>query len=304
MILLIFFLFNIICLLISVAFLTLLERKILSYIQLRKGPNKVGYLGIFQPFSDAIKLFVKEYNLPYLSNYFLFIFSPFLSFFISLLLWIIIPIFSHIFFINFGILFIFCCLRVRVYGILFSGWASNSKYSLLGSLRSVAQTISYEVSIALIILSLIYTYNSCNIFIYLNIQRYFYSFFYFYFLFFILFCSLVAELNRTPFDFSEGESELVSGFNVEYRSYGFVLIFLSEYANIIFISTLLVHLFFSSFWSLIFRLKLFIFVFLFICIRGLFPRFRYDKLIYLCWKSILPLTLIFFTIFYYIKNLL
>lgn len=289
------------CVLVSVAFVTLLERKVLSYIQFRKGPNKLGVLGIIQPFSDALKLITKEYNFPLFSNQVLFFLSPLYSFVISLLLWLILPVYSFLIFINYRMLFFLCCLRLGVYGILISGWSSNSKYSLLGSLRSVAQTISYEIALALILLSLIVRFNSCNFSSYINGQIIFYSIFFLSPLFFILFCSLIAELNRTPFDFSEGESELVSGFNVEYSSYGFTLIFLSEYSNIIFISSLILHFFFSSSWGFFLSLKLVLVIFLIITIRGLLPRYRYDKLMYLSWKSILPLSLIIYPYFILLK---
>lgn len=303
-ILFIFIVLNFVCVIIRVAFLTLIERKVLAYVQFRKGPNKVGYLGIFQPFSDAVKLFIKELNLPTSSNVVIFLFSPFFIFFVSFILWLLISVNSDIFLLKFGLLYFLCCLSLGVYGTLFSGWSSNSKYSLLGALRSVAQTISYEISLVLIILSFIYVYNTCNFSYFKELSSIFYSFYFFIFLFFIFFCSILAELNRTPFDFTEGESELVSGFNVEYSSYRFALIFLSEYSNIIFISFIIVLFFFRRIWNLIFRIKLFFFIFLIIIIRGLLPRYRYDKLIYLCWKVILPISLLLFYEFYFLKNIM
>lgn len=282
----------IICVIVRVAFLTLLERKVLGYIQIRKGPNKIGYLGILQPFCDAVKLFTKEQFFPFLSNFFIYYFSPILSLFLSLFVWFCIPYVMKFFSFEYGILFFFCCLSFRVYIIIIAGWSSNSVYALLGSLRSVAQTISYEVSLVLILLNLLFFLISFNL-IYFN---FFQKDLWFFFLFFpiglIWIVSILAETNRTPFDFAEGESELVSGFNVEYGGGGFALIFLAEYARILFIRIIFSLIFLGSFFfSYFFFLKLNFISFLFIWIRGSFPRFRYDKLIFIAWKSYLPISL-------------
>nr|YP_010126914.1 NADH dehydrogenase subunit 1 [Anopheles longipalpis]QPO06507.1 NADH dehydrogenase subunit 1 [Anopheles parensis]QPO07066.1 NADH dehydrogenase subunit 1 [Anopheles funestus]QPO06559.1 NADH dehydrogenase subunit 1 [Anopheles parensis]QPO06624.1 NADH dehydrogenase subunit 1 [Anopheles longipalpis]QPO06702.1 NADH dehydrogenase subunit 1 [Anopheles longipalpis] len=282
----------VICVMVGVAFLTLLERKVLGYIQIRKGPNKVGFNGLLQPFSDAVKLFTKEQTYPLLSNYISYYFSPVFSLFLSLLIWMCIPYLIKLYSFNLGVLFFLCCTSLGVYTVMIAGWSSNSNYALLGGLRAVAQTISYEVSLALILLSFIFlvgNYNFLNFYIYQD------------YVWFIVFCfplglvwlaSCLAETNRTPFDFAEGESELVSGFNVEYSSGGFALIFLAEYSSILFMSMLFVVIFLGSdIYSFMFFFKLSFISFIFIWVRGTLPRFRYDKLMYLAWKSFLPLSL-------------
>nr|QVL28685.1 NADH dehydrogenase subunit 1 [Eristalinus viridis] len=282
----------IICVLVSVAFLTLLERKVLGYIQIRKGPNKVGLMGIPQPFCDAIKLFTKEQTYPLLSNYISYYFSPVFSLFLSLLLWMCMPFFIKLFSFNLGLLFFMCCTSLGVYTVMIAGWSSNSNYALLGSLRSVAQTISYEVSLALILLSFIFLINNYNMLNFYYYQKYLWFFFMLYPLVFIWLTISLAETNRTPFDFAEGESELVSGFNVEYSSGGFALIFLSEYASILFMSMLFSLIFLGGdVFNFMFYFKLMFISFMFIWVRGTLPRFRYDKLMYLAWKGFLPFSL-------------
>nr|UPM51944.1 NADH dehydrogenase subunit 1 [Parnassius apollo] len=291
--------------LIGVAFLTLLERKVLGYIQIRKGPNKVGYMGILQPFSDAIKLFTKEQVFPMYSNYISYYFSPIISFILSLMVWMLIPYYFNMISFNLGILFFLCCTSMGVYTVMVAGWSSNSNYSLLGGLRAVAQTISYEVSLALIMLSsimLIMDFNMMKFFIYQDLI-------WFFFLMLPLSMSWIssslAETNRTPFDFAEGESELVSGFNIEYSSGGFALIFLAEYSSILFMSMLFVLLYLGGYnMSLFFYLKLIFISFLFIWVRGTLPRYRYDKLMYLSWKSYLPISLNYLLFFVGLKMFL
>nr|QPT74084.1 NADH dehydrogenase subunit 1 [Micadina brachyptera] len=286
------FLLLIILVLVGVAFFTLLERKVLGYIQIRKGPNKVSLLGIFQPFSDAIKLFSKESVLPNLSNFIPYYFSPVFNLFLSLIIWIVIPYFSNLFSYNLGLMFFLCCASLNVYSIMIAGWSSNSNYALLGGLRSVAQTISYEVSLFIILLSFIILIGG-----YCLIDFYYLQYFGWYILLYFplclcLFSSFLADTNRTPFDFAEGESELVSGFNVEYSSGGFILIFLSEYSMILFMSLFSCIVFFGcDLFSIFFFMKMVFFSFLFIWVRGTLPRFRYDKLMYLAWKCYLPLSL-------------
>nr|ADY25062.1 NADH dehydrogenase subunit 1 [Chilo suppressalis] len=278
--------------LIGVAFLTLLERKVLGYIQIRKGPNKVGFIGILQPFSDAIKLFTKEQTYPSFSNYLVYYFSPVVSFILSLMIWMLIPYYYNLISFNLGILFFLCCTSMGVYTVMVAGWSSNSNYSLLGGLRAVAQTISYEVSLALILMSsilMIMSFNMMKFMIYQNL------------IWFIIimiplsmcwFSSSLAETNRTPYDFAEGESELVSGFNIEYSSGGFALIFLAEYSSILFMSLLMVLIYMGGYeLTLGFYLKISLVAFLFIWVRGTLPRYRYDKLMYLAWKMYLPISL-------------
>uniref|UniRef100_UPI0030023C00 NADH dehydrogenase subunit 1 n=1 Tax=Gonypeta brunneri TaxID=2909294 RepID=UPI0030023C00 len=292
----------IIFVMIGVAFFTLLERKVLGYIHLRKGPNKVGFMGVLQPFSDAIKLFCKEHINPLASNYLLYYICPVFSLFLSLILWMLMPYMSGFYTFNLGLFFFLVCTSMGVYTVMLAGWSSNSNYALLGGLRAVAQTISYEVSLALILLSFVFLVGSYSLmdFYYYQISVWF--------LFFcfplcnIWFVSCLAETNRSPFDFAEGESELVSGFNVEYSSGGFALIFLSEYTSILFMSMLMSILFLgSNLNSLIFYLKLIFISYLFIWVRGTLPRYRYDKLMYLAWKSFLPLSLNFLFFFLGLK---
>nr|QNE85497.1 NADH dehydrogenase subunit 1 [Sarcophaga haemorrhoa] len=288
----------IIFVLVSVAFLTLLERKVLGYIQIRKGPNKVGIVGIPQPFCDAIKLFTKEQTYPLLSNYISYYFSPVFSLFLSLLVWMCMPLFVKFFSFNLGLLFFLCCTSLGVYTVMIAGWSSNSNYALLGGLRAVAQTISYEVSLALVLLSFVFLIGGYNMLMFYKYQLFIWFLFIMFPMALVWFSISLAETNRTPFDFAEGESELVSGFNVEYSSGGFALIFLAEYASILFMSMLFCVMFLGSdVFSLLFYLKLTFISFMFIWVRGTLPRFRYDKLMYLAWKSFLPFSLNFLLFF-------
>nr|YP_010946647.1 NADH dehydrogenase subunit 1 [Margattea cuspidata]WGO57365.1 NADH dehydrogenase subunit 1 [Margattea cuspidata] len=277
---------------VGVAFLTLLERSVLGYIHIRKGPNKVGLFGVFQPFSDAIKLFLKEQTFPLISNFISYYFAPVINLFLALIIWVLTPYLSGFFSFEMGFLFFLGCLSLGVYTVMIAGWSSNSNYSLLGGLRAVAQTISYEVSLGLVMLSFVFLVGSYNLIALYCYQEYVWLVFIFFPLSLIWIASSLAETNRTPFDFAEGESELVSGFNVEYSSGGFALIFLAEYASILFMSMIIVMIFFGGdVDTFFFYLKLVIVSFMFIWIRGTLPRFRYDKLMYLAWKSFLPLSL-------------
>lgn len=295
----------IICVIVGVAFLTLLERKVLGYIQIRKGPNKVGFLGIPQPFSDAIKLFTKEQTYPLVSNYIFYYFSPIFSLFLALLIWLCIPYLTKLYSFNLGVLFFLCCTRMGVYTVMIAGWSSNSNYALLGGLRAVAQTISYEVRLALVLLSFIFLVGNYNFLSFNLLQDYVWFLVIRFPLGLVWFASSLAETNRTPFDFAEGESELVSGFNVEYRSGGFALIFLAEYARILFMRILFVVIFLGrDIYSVLFFIKLAVVSFIFIWVRGTLPRFRYDKLIYLAWKSFLPFSLNYLFFFIGVKILI
>nr|YP_010836001.1 NADH dehydrogenase subunit 1 [Rhabdiopteryx christinae]WGC89520.1 NADH dehydrogenase subunit 1 [Rhabdiopteryx christinae] len=294
----------VVCVLVGVAFLTLLERKVLGYIQIRKGPNKVGFAGIPQPFCDAIKLFTKEQTYPVLSNYLPYYFSPVFSLFLSLLAWMIMPYLTGLYNFNLGLLFFLACTSLGVYTVMIAGWSSNSNYALLGGLRAVAQTISYEVSLALILLSFVFLVGGYCLIDFIKFQSYMWFLLMTFPLALSWFASCLAETNRTPFDFAEGESELVSGFNVEYSSGGFALIFLAEYASILFMSMLFCVIFLgSNIYSFGFFIKLSIIAFMFIWARGTLPRFRYDKLMYLAWKSFLPLSLNYLFLFLGLKLL-
>lgn len=284
--------------LIGVAFLTLLERRVLGYIQLRKGPNRVGWAGVPQPFADAIKLFTKESTYPLVSNFLMYLAAPITAMALALVVWIVLPIKFGLHNFNIGMLFFLCCTSLGVYTVLISGWASNSKYSMLGGLRSVAQTISYEVRLALILISFFILVRSFNINEIISTQSACNFMLAAPPLALMWFASRLAETNRTPFDLAEGESELVSGFNIEYRSGGFALIFIAEYARILFIRCLTVVIFLgpnNNFW--LYALKRAALAFTFVWARGTLPRIRYDKLINLAWKRFLPVALNYIVIF-------
>nr|QLY89864.1 NADH dehydrogenase subunit 1 [Viviparus viviparus] len=290
--------FSYVCILLAVAFFTLLERKGLSYMQIRKGPNKVGFVGVPQPLADAAKLLTKEIVKPISSNYFLYLGAPVFSFSLALLLWQLYPSFFSAGYFKWGVLFFLCISGLNVYGTLLAGWASNSKYALIGSLRAVAQTISYEVSMALIFLFPLFMIGNFSFFEIKDSQGTVWLIFLMSPISFLWFVTCVAETNRAPFDFAEGESELVSGFNIEYGAAGFALIFLAEYANILVMSLFSVVLFlggpfFLFFISdLFFMMKVLFLAFLFIWVRASYPRFRYDLLMSLTWKSFLPVALV------------
>jgi len=293
----------IVCLLISVAYFTLAERKIMGGIQRRRGPNVIGFVGLFQPLADGLKLFVKETVIPTSSNRILFIIAPMLTFFLSLMGWLILPFNEDtvLFDGNLGLLYFFAISSLCVYGIILSGWSSNSKYSLLGSLRSVAQMISYEISMGFIFLIIIVSCGSLNLIEIVVSQQKIWNFLPHFPMFIAFFIAALAETNRHPFDLPEAEAELVSGYNVEYSAMGFALFFLAEYANMLLISGLTVILFFGG-WlnpfhiyifpaSLTFSLKLSLFVIFFIWARAALPRYRYDQLMLLGWKIFLPFSL-------------
>nr|YP_009971824.1 NADH dehydrogenase subunit 1 [Deporaus marginatus]QNH68711.1 NADH dehydrogenase subunit 1 [Deporaus marginatus] len=291
-----------ICVLVGVAFLTLMERKVLGYIQLRKGPNKLGFVGLLQPFSDAIKLFSKEQTYPYMSNFNLYYFSPVVNLFLALLLWVSMPFITTNFSFNLSILFFLSVSSLGVYTIMLAGWSSNSNYAMLGSMRAVAQSISYEVSLVLILLSFLFLISSLNMIDLMKYQENVWFIFLMLPLSLMWFVSSLAETNRTPFDFAEGESELVSGFNVEYSSGSFAMIFLAEYANILFMSMICVMMFLGGdVISWMFFIKLVFMSFLWLWVRGTLPRYRYDKLMYLAWKSYLPVSLNFLIIYFSLK---
>lgn len=279
--------------LVNVAFITLLERKVLGYSQLRKGPNKVGLIGLVQPFNDAIKLFTKEMVFPNSSNSVLFLFRPAIAIVLSLIVWIILPDAGIFLRVSLRIILMYIVLRINIYPLMASGWSSNSVYASIGALRGVAQTVSYEVRFALIILIFLISGERLRLLSLIEHNLYWFKMFLFLPIIFLWLITRLAETNRTPFDFAEGESELVSGFNIEYGRVGFALIFMAEYARIYFISTVFILVFFSvGSNSIIYYIIVSVVVFFWIWVRATLPRYRYDMLISLTWISYLPITLI------------
>nr|BAN57827.1 NADH dehydrogenase subunit 1 [Ursus arctos] len=297
------FMINIISLvvpiLLAVAFLTLVERKVLGYMQLRKGPNIVGPYGLLQPIADATKLFTKEPLRPLTSSTTMFIMAPILALTLALTMWVPLPMPYPLVNMNLGVLFMLAMSSLAVYSILWSGWASNSKYALIGALRAVAQTISYEVTLAIILLSVLLMNGSFTLSTLITTQEHLWLIFPTWPLAMMWFISTLAETNRAPFDLAEGESELVSGFNVEYAAGPFALFFLAEYTNIIMMNALTTILFFGAFhnpympelYTVNFTGKTLLLTASFLWIRASYPRFRYDQLMHLLWKNFLPLTL-------------
>ena len=298
-------------LLLFIAYLTYFERKVIGAMQLRKGPNVVGPFGLLQPIADGIKLLTKETIFPDNSSKFLFILSPVLTFALALLAWAVIPVDYKIVLsdINVGLMYIFAISSLGIYGIIVAGWSSNSRYAFLGSLRSAAQMISYEVSIGLIIISVLLSSGSLNLTdIVMSQQNLWYVVPHFP-MFVIFFISTLAETNRAPFDLPEAESELVAGYNVEYSSMSFGLFFLGEYGNMILMSSMSTILFLggwlppfeSQYFDLIpgylwFLIKVVALLFVFLWVRATLPRYRYDQLMTLGWKLFLPLSLLWIII--------
>lgn len=291
-------------LLISVAYLTLLERKVMASMQQRRGPNVVGFFGLLQPFADGLKLLIKETILPSSANIGIFILAPILTFLLSLITWAVIPIGNDLVFvdINVGVLYLLAVSSLGVYGIITAGWSSNSKYAFLGALRSAAQMISYEVSMGLIIISVLVCAGSLNLTDIVISQETIWYIYPLFPLFIMFFISALAETNRAPFDLPEAEAELVSGYNTEYAAMGFALFFLGEYSNMIMMSSTLTIFFLGGWLSPInilnfipgifwFGLKTTMILFVFIWVRAAFPRYRYDQLMRIGWKIFLPFSL-------------
>lgn len=293
-------------LLISVAYFTLAERKIMGIIQRRKGPNVIGFVGLLQPLADGLKLFVKETILPSSSNLIVFLIAPMITFILSLIGWAVIPLSENIVLsdINVGIIYLFAVSSLSVFGIITAGWSSNSKYPFLGALRSAAQMISYEVSIGFVIATVALCSGSFNLSSVVLAQKYVWYWIPLMPMFIIFLVSMLAETNRHPFDLPEAEAELVSGYNVEYSAMTFALFFLGEYANMLLMSSLASILFLGGWLPIInitpfslvpgaiwFSFKIVLGVIFFIMMRALLPRFRYDQLMFIGWKCFLPLSL-------------
>ena len=293
-------------LLVAVAYLTLLERKVMASMQQRRGPNVVGLFGLLQPLADGLKLLIKETILPSSANTIIFILAPIITFLLALVTWSVIPFGADMVLIdlNVGILFVFAISSLGVYGIIAAGWSSNSKYSFLGALRSAAQMVSYEVSIGLIIMCVLLCAGSLNLSEIVYAQKEVWYCIPLFPLFIMFFISGLAETNRAPFDLPEAEAELVSGYNTEYAAMGFALFFLGEYANMILMCSVLSILFLGGWLPLInvfpfnlipgvfwFGFKVTILLFVFVWVRAAFPRYRYDQLMRLGWKVFLPFSL-------------
>lgn len=294
-------LFIIIGLVLLVAYLVYAERKIIGFMQLRQGPNTVGPFGLLQPIADAVKALHKEIIIPHKANKFLFLFAPLLTFSFSLMAWAVVPVgFGKAFVdLNVGILYIFAISSLNVYGIMIAGWASNSKYAFLGALRSCSQMISYEVSIGLIIMSVLISSGSMNLYDIVMSQKKIWYVIPHFPMFVLFMISILAETNRTPFDLPEAEAELAGGYNVEYSSFPFALFMLGEYANVILMSAVTTLLFLGGWLPVIdglmhpfiwFALKTCSVIFIFIWVRATLPRYRYDQLMRIGWKVFLPLS--------------
>ena len=290
-----------------VAYLTYAERKVLAWMQMRRGPNIVGPLGLFQPVADGIKFLFKEIIIPAGANRALFIFAPMLTFTLSLVAWAVIPFNEGwvLADINVGILYLFAVSSLGVYGIIIAGWASNSKYAFLGALRSAAQMVSYEVSIGFVMVTVLVAVGSLNLSDIVRMQEGMWFCIPLFPMFIVFFISILAETNRSPFDLSEAEAELVSGYNVEYSAMAFLLFMMGEYGNMILMSAITTILFLGGWlppfdimpFNLIpgpiwFALKIAFVLFCFLWVRATFPRFRYDQLMRLGWKVFLPLSLL------------
>ncbi len=292
--------------LMSVAYLTLAERKVLAAMQARKGPNVVGPFGLWQPFADALKMLTKETIIPTGANRILFMIAPLLTMTLAMIAWAVIPVNDGwaVADINVGVLYLFAISSLGVYGIVVAGWASNSKYAFLGALRSAAQMVSYEVSMGFVIVTVLLCAGSLNLTQIVRAQEHVWFFIPLFPMFIVFFISILAETNRAPFDLAEGESEIVGGFHVEYGAMTFGLFFLGEYANMILMSAMTSILFLGGWLSPIpfppftwvpgpiwFILKVCLVLFMFFWVRATFPRFRYDQLMRLGWKVFLPLSL-------------
>lgn len=310
-----FFFINLIFILLSIALFTLIERKIMASVQRRKGPNVTGIFGFLQPFADGLKLVLKEIIIPSNGNIYIFILAPVFTFLITLYIFFMIPMSNGYLILesNFSLLIILAVSSLSVHGIIFSGWSSNSKYSFLGSIRSASQMISYEICMSTIYLCIVLISGSFSIIDIVEKQKDIWFIFPLFPIWILFVIVALAETNRAPFDLPEAEAELVAGYNVEYSAIAFAMFFLAEYGNILIISAISIIFFFggwfiplvgdisSSFFPFVFSIKVSIHILLFLLIRAAFPRYRFDHLIKLCWKNIIPLN---FSIFIFQSSIM
>lgn len=297
-----FFLINVIFMLLCIALFTLIERKVMSSVQRRKGPNLTGLFGFLQPFADGLKLVIKEIIIPSNSNFFIFLLSPVITFFFTIFIFFMVPFFPGYVVLEspFSIIVLLAISSLSVHGIIFSGWSSNSKYAFLGSIRSASQMISYEICISTIFLSIVLMSGSFSLVDIVNSQSDVWFILPLFPLFIIFLIVSLAETNRAPFDLPEAEAELVAGYNVEYSSILFAMFFLAEYGNILIISSLST-IFFLGGWNnifsfnsiIIFSIKVSLNVLFFLLVRSAFPRYRYDHLMKLGWKNLIPVSFFF-----------
>nr|YP_009642876.1 NADH dehydrogenase subunit 1 [Hiatula chinensis]QCQ20440.1 NADH dehydrogenase subunit 1 [Hiatula chinensis] len=291
---------SLVIVLLGVAYFVIIERKGLGAVQLRQGPNKPTFIGLLLPVADGVKLLAKEWVVPIAANQVLFLAGPIFVFFFSYGLWLVYPVSHPILYFKLSALYFLCMSSVKVFGVIMCGWSSNCQYGLLGAMRAAAQSVSYEVGFSTLMLCPLlylgsfelYELRAAGMFFIISCVE----------VFFMWFVSALAETNRTPFDFVEGESELVSGYMVEYGAFGFTLLVLAEYGSIMFISVITAVLFFSVltsiyfFGDVLFTLVAVFISYIFIVVRGTLPRYRYDKLMDACWKVILPLAVVFFMV--------
>nr|AHX97864.1 NADH dehydrogenase subunit 1 [Xiphozele sp. QL-2014] len=286
---------------IVVAFSTLFERKIMGLFHIRKGPNKMLFIGLSQPFNDALKLLSKELYKPLISNLFMYLITPYCMLMMNLLIWVIYPFYSNLIIYKFNMLLFLCIMSMSVYMLMFNGWVSNSNFTMIGAIRSIAQSISYEIIFSVIILILMIYINSFNFLMLLFLNKYCYLIFFFFNSSFFFLVSILAEINRTPFDLSESESELISGFNIEYGSKNFVFIFLAEYSSIMFMMMMFNMLFMFISMNMFFYINMILLFFIITWIRMTFPRMRYDNLMFMCWLYLLPFILLNFIYYVMLK---
>nr|YP_010624563.1 NADH dehydrogenase subunit 1 [Matsucoccus matsumurae]WBG67622.1 NADH dehydrogenase subunit 1 [Matsucoccus matsumurae]WRQ20341.1 NADH dehydrogenase subunit 1 [Matsucoccus matsumurae] len=290
-----------IMIILNVGFYMMIERKVLGFINLRNGPNKIFFLGLIQFLGDMIKLLFKEWVNIYKMVYFIYYLSPILNLLLSLIMWILIPFFYMIMIFKLGFLMLMLFMSLKSLLLMMLSWSSMCNYSFLSVLRMISQIVSYEISLFMIMLFFIYLFSSMYLYMFMIYQKYIWMFFFSIILFYIMFISMLSEIYRLPFDFYEGESELVSGFNIEFNSFMFMLMFMMEYIDMMFMSIMVVIFYFSYNMNFFFYLKMMFFMILLIWIRGFFLRYRYDKFMMLIWKNFLFIIIFFYFFFFFLK---